>query len=50
GIVSLKKSYPEKVIDLACRRALAYDVHQYSIIKNICCNGSYNMPVEFSVS
>ncbi|GAI76132.1 unnamed protein product, partial [marine sediment metagenome] len=50
GIVSLKKSYPEQVIDLACRRALAYDVHQYSIIKNICCNGSYNMPVEFSVS
>lgn len=50
GIVSLKKSYPEEVINLACRRALAYDVHQYSIIKNICCNGSYNMPVEFNVS
>jgi len=50
GIVSLRKSYPEKVIDLACRRALAYDVHQYSIIKNICYNGSYNMPVEFNAS
>jgi hypothetical protein len=50
GIVSLKKSYPEKVINLACRRALAYDVHQYSIIKNICHNGSYNMPVEFTVN
>ena len=50
GIVSLKKSYPANVIDLACKRALAYDVHQYSIIKNICHNGSYNMPVEFSVN
>ena len=50
GIVSLKKSYPENVIDLACKRALAYDVHQYSIIKNICRNGSYNMPIEFSVT
>jgi len=50
GIVSLKKSYPEKVINLACRRALAHDVHQYSIIKNICHNGSYNMPVEFTVN
>jgi len=50
GIVSLKKRYPANVIDLACKRALAYDVHQYSIIKNICHNGSYNMPVEFSVN
>ncbi|MEA1964443.1 MAG: IS21 family transposase [Candidatus Aerophobetes bacterium] len=50
GILSLRKSYPEKVINLACRRALAYDVYQYSIIKNICHNGSYNIPVEFGVS
>ncbi len=50
GIVSLKKSYPESVINLACKRALAYDVHQYSIIKNICHNGSYNLPVEFNLS
>jgi hypothetical protein len=50
GIVSLKKNYPEKVINLACRRALAYDVYQYSIIKNICHNGSYNIPVEFNIN
>lgn len=50
GILSLRKSYPAKVIDLACRRALAYDVYQYSIIKNICHNGSYNIPVEFNIS
>jgi len=50
GIVSLKKSYPENIINLACKRALAYEVYQYSIIKNICHNGSYNLPVEFNVS
>ncbi len=50
GILSLRKSYPAKVIDLACKRALAYDVYQYSIIKNICHNGSYNMPVDFSTT
>jgi len=48
GILSLQKSYPANVVDLACKRALAYGVHQYSIIKNICHNGSYNMPVEFN--
>ena len=48
GILSLQKRYPARVIDLACKRALAYEVYQYSIIKNICQNGSYNMPVEFN--
>ena len=47
GILSLKKSYPPGIINLACRRALAYGVHQYQTIRNICRNGSYNLPVEF---
>ena len=50
GILSLRKLYPVKVIDLACKRALAYDVYQYSIIKNICHNGSYNIPVDFNTA
>ncbi|MDA3792964.1 MAG: IS21 family transposase [Elusimicrobia bacterium] len=44
GILSLTKTYPEKIVNLACKRALAYDVHNYSVVKNICCNSSYNMP------
>jgi len=48
GILSLQKHYPARVIDLACKRALAYEVYRHSIIKNICQNGSYNMPVEFN--
>ncbi len=48
GILALTKTYPKEIVDLACKRALAYEVYQYSTIKNICHNGSYNMPVEFS--
>lgn len=50
GILSLKESYPDKVINLACKRALAYNVYQYTIIKNICNNGSYNLPIEFNMN
>ena len=46
GILSLRKQYPVHIIEMACRRALAYNVHQYQIIKNICQNGSYNLPIE----
>lgn len=47
GVLSLKKNYPPEIINLACKRALAYGVYQYQTIKNICRNGSYNLPVEF---
>jgi transposase len=47
GILSLRKAYPDKVIEAACRRALSFGVTRYSVIKNICHNGSYLMPVEF---
>ncbi|MCK4309332.1 MAG: IS21 family transposase [Candidatus Atribacteria bacterium] len=47
GILSLRKTYPDKVIEAACRRALAFGVMRYSVIKNICHNGSYILPLEF---
>jgi transposase len=47
GILSLQKSYPDNIINSACKRALAYGVFQYQIIKNICRNGSYLLPIEF---
>lgn len=49
GILSLTKSYPKEVVDLACKRGLAYGVDQYRVIKNICETGSYVLPVEFSI-
>jgi transposase len=48
GILSLLKTYPKEVIDLACKRAIAFGVSHYQVIKRICFNGSYNLPVEFN--
>jgi len=48
GILSLLKSYPKDIVDLSCKRALAFGVLQYQIVKRICANGSYNLPVEFN--
>jgi len=47
GILSLGKTYPDEVIEATCKRALSFGVTRYSVIKNICHNGSYNLPVEF---
>ena len=47
GILSLGKTYPNEVIEAACKRALSFGVTRYSVIRNICHNGSYLMPVEF---
>jgi hypothetical protein len=47
GILSLGKTYPDEVIEAACRRALSFGVTRYSVIRNICHNGSYNLPAEF---
>jgi len=41
------KTYPDEVIEAACRRALSFGVTRYSVIKNICHNGSYHLAVEF---
>lgn len=48
GILSLTKKFPKEVVNLACRRALAFDAVQYKTIKNICNNGSYKLPIEWS--
>ncbi len=46
GILSLTKSYPTDVLEASCKRALAYGITQYSIIRRICHNGSYLLPIE----
>jgi hypothetical protein len=46
GILSLTKRYSNDVIEASCKRALAYGITQYSVIKNICHNGSYLLPLE----
>lgn len=48
GVLSLAKSYPKEIINLACKRAIAFGIHQYRVIKNMCYNGSYSLPVEFN--
>ena len=47
GILSLEKGYTKEIVELACKRALAFQVYEYQTIKNICKNGSYKLPVEF---
>lgn len=46
GILSLIKDHPKEVIDRACQRALHYEASGYQVIKNICENGSHNLPLE----
>lgn len=46
GILSLVKHYPVEVIEKACRRALAFNAFTYQIIKNICENGAYDLPID----
>lgn len=46
GILSLTKTYPNDVINLSCKRALAYEALQYQTVKNICKKGLYNLPLD----
>jgi hypothetical protein len=46
GILSLKKEYSNEIINQACKRAVAFNVCGYRVIKNICFNGSYNLPID----
>jgi hypothetical protein len=46
GILSLAKKYSADVVNRSCQRALAFGASEYQIIKNICQNGSYNLPLE----
>ena len=49
GIHSLTKKYPNTIVNLACKRALAYGAYKYQTVKNICENGAYMLPVEFNI-
>jgi len=49
GILSLLKKYPKKIVNLACKRAIAFNVYKYQTVKNICSNGSYVLPLEFNI-
>jgi transposase len=50
GILSLTKTYPKGIVELACKRALSYGAWQYHIVRNICQNGAYALPVEFEAA
>ena len=40
----------QHTIDLACKRALAFEITEYSTVKNICKTGSYNLPIDNEVA
>lgn len=44
GILKLEKLYSQQVVELACKRALSFNISSYSKIKNICASGSYALP------
>jgi transposase len=46
GILNLKNLYDDRTIDLSCKRALAFEITEYSTVKNICKTGSYNLPID----
>lgn len=46
GILSLTKKYPAEIVNRSCQRALAFGAYEYQVIKNICQNGSYNLPLD----
>ena len=47
GILSLAKSYSKDIVNLSCKRALAFNICSYRVIKTICKNGSYNLPLDY---
>lgn len=47
GILALTKNYSSDIVNRSCQRALAYGAYDYQIIKRICQNGSYVLPLEF---
>ena len=40
GIINLRKTYSDEIIDLACKRALHFGIYSYSRIKKILENNS----------
>jgi len=50
GILSLTKRYSKEIVDLACKRALAYGACHYQTVKKICESGAYLLPVDLEIS
>ena len=46
GILSLKKIYPDSVIEASCKRALFYGAIEYRVVKSICSSSAYVLPLE----
>ena len=46
GILSLLKQYPADIVELSCKRAYCYGAYQYQVIKRICANNAYMLPLE----
>ncbi len=46
GIISLTKEYSPYVVNLACKRSLAFNSITYKTIKNICRQRTYTLPIE----
>jgi len=46
GVLSLKKLYPDSVIEASCKRALFYGAIEYRVVKSICKNSAYVLPLE----
>ena len=45
GILHLRKTYNDEIVDKACKRALYYGVKSYSKIKEIIQNNCYDLPL-----
>ena len=50
GIISLKKQYGTKRLELACQRALVYETPQYRSVKEILKNGLDQHPLEIQTN
>jgi len=46
GVLSLKKLYPDSVIEASCKRALFYGAIEYRVVKSICSSSAYVLPLE----
>ena len=47
GLLSLRKLYSDEVLELSFKRALSFNITNYSKIKNICKSGAYNLPNDY---
>jgi transposase len=45
GVLSLRKKYSDEVINLTCKRAIAFGITHYRKIKEICESGCYQLPL-----